>query len=290
MSAPFKLEIKGYCPICQQETVYTANHHWLRGSLECKSCPGTSVPRERALALEREAPNWRKLAIHESSPAGRGISLIMREQCARYTGTHFYPAEALGASVPLPHSNGKIAFRNENIEQQTFKDENFDLVVTLDVFEHVFHPDRMIAEIHRTLRPGGLYISTFPIRKYQVEAIKPRARLLENGEIEYLAEPEYHGNPIDQKGSLVTYDYGYDIHQKIAEWADFDVEILRFADRRAGVLGEYTDVIVCRKPGNQVDLRTAPAASPAQPSPAAPNSAAPAMPANEQPSFRTGFR
>ena len=281
MSVPFKLDIKGFCPICQQETVYTANHHWLRGSLECKSCPGTSVPRERALALvlNREAPDWRNLAIHESSPAGRGISLVMRQQCALYTGTHFYPGEPLGSMVPLPHSNGNISFRNENIEQQTFKDESFDLVVTLDVFEHVFNPDKMITEIHRTLRPGGLYISTFPIRKYQAEAIKARARQLENGEIEHLAEPEYHGNPIDQKGSLVTYDYGYDIHQKIAEWADFEVEILRFADRRAGVLGEYTDVIVCRKPGSSVDLRGSQAA------PKAPSSSTPS-----QPAFRTGFR
>ncbi|WP_262296545.1 hypothetical protein [Microvirga sesbaniae] len=66
-----------------------------------------------------------------------------------------------------------------------------------------------------------------------------------------MEEPEYHGNPADpsdpEGGSLVTYRYGYDVADLIAEWAPFDVEIRRFNDRTHGIIAEFTEVIVCRK-------------------------------------------
>jgi hypothetical protein len=33
----------------------------------------------------------------------------------------------------------------------------------------------------------------------------------------------------------------------IASWAPFDVEVIRFADRLHGIIGEYTEVLVCWK-------------------------------------------
>lgn len=139
-------------------------------------------------------------------------------------------------------------FRNENLENQTFKDESFDLVISLDVMEHVFCPDKVYSEIYRTLKKGGYYLHTFPIRKYLVDAVTPLARRSLDGAVHHLSDvPEYHGNPIDAKGSLVTYDYGYDISKQIAQWAPFDVRIVRFWDQAHGIIGEYTEVIVCRK-------------------------------------------
>ena len=139
-------------------------------------------------------------------------------------------------------------FRNESLENQTFPDEIFDIVVTLDVFEHVYEPGKMIKEIYRTLKPGGLYVCTFPIRKYQVDSHKPRVRKATDGSLIYLEDPEIHGNPTNDGGSLVTFDYGYDIHQMINYWAPFTVEILRSLNRSMGILGEYTEVITCEKP------------------------------------------
>ena len=157
-----------------------------------------------------------------------------------YLASHYFPGQPLGSTV-----NG---FRNEDLENQTFADECFDLVVTLDVMEHVFQPDKVYKEVHRTLKKGGYYIHTFPIRKYLVEPWTPLAKLNADGSIAHLtATPEYHGNPIDEKGALVTYDYGYDVSRQIAEWAPFDVRIIRFWDQTHGIIGEYTEVIVCRR-------------------------------------------
>lgn len=153
------LRIEGYCPICEAAATFVADGPWFRGTLMCRSCEKGSVPRERALAavLTRERPDWRRLAIHESSPMERGISLKLQREAPAYVGSHYFPGEPFGETVK--------GWRNENIEEQTFAAETFELVVTLDVTEHVFHPDRMFREIWRTLKPGGLYISTFPIRK-----------------------------------------------------------------------------------------------------------------------------
>lgn len=239
---PHYLEIDGYCPICEAPAKFIAKGKWYRGTLFCQTCKNGSAPRERALAyvLQREMPDWRNRAIHECSPMNRGISMKLRAESTNYVGSHYYPDKPFGSTVD--------GWQNENIEATTFPDNSFDLVLTLDVTEHVFNPGAKFRDIYRTLRAGGMYISTFPIRKWQVEPSKPLARLKDDGSIEYLKDPpEYHGNPIDGKGALVTWDYGYDIHQLITFWTPFAVEITRFSDRHLGILGEYTEVILCRK-------------------------------------------
>jgi SAM-dependent methyltransferase len=229
----------GFCPCCEQDVIFTSSEEWYRDHLLCSNC--NSIVRERAvaLALNELAPNWRALRIHESSPADRGISKKLRLQAPRYLASYFYPDKPFGEFV------GNM--RNEDLEKQTYFDETFDIVVTLDVMEHLFNPARAYQEIYRTLCRGGLYIHTFPIRKWLVDGATPRAVRAPSGKLKLLVEPpEYHGSPMGE--SLVTYDYGYDIGQQIVEWAPFDVRISRFWDQRHGVIGDYTEVIVCRKP------------------------------------------
>jgi len=233
-------EFPGFCPCCDTAQVFTSDSEWFRDFLICPNC--RSVVRERALALvlKEILPHWRDLAIHESSPAQRGLSALMPRVAKGYVASHYFPTKSFGSMVD--------GFRNENLEHQTFDNNTFDCVITLDVMEHVFHPDRVYSEVYRTLKPGGYYLHTFPIRKYLVEAAKPLAELNQDGSVKHLTDrPEYHGNPIDHTGSLVTYDYGYDVSKQIAQWAPFDVRISRFWDRTHGVVGEYTEVVTCRK-------------------------------------------
>lgn len=235
------LEYRGKCPICEKATRFFAYDSWLRDHLLCESCPNWSIPRERALALvlSEVAPGWREMRIHESSPSNRGISVKLQKECTGYVGSQFFANQPLGAVI-----NG---FRNENLERQTFGSAEFDIVVTLDVLEHVYEPKLVCQEINRTLKPGGVFISTFPIGKGTVQGWSRRFELLPDGSRKDIRPPEYHGNPIDPEGSIVTVDYGYDVHQALAEWGPFDVRICRFNDRTHGIIGEYTEVVVCRK-------------------------------------------
>jgi SAM-dependent methyltransferase len=162
----------GFCPCCEQSVVFQSENDWFRDHLLCPSCG--SVVRERALALvlTEVAPNWRKLRIHESSPAERGISLKLKRNAPRYLASHLFPDARRGEFV------GR--FRNEDLESQTFEDETFDLVISLDVMEHVFEPEKAYQEVHRSLCPGGYYLHTFPIRKWQEDAAIRRAERLVN--------------------------------------------------------------------------------------------------------------
>jgi SAM-dependent methyltransferase len=231
---------EGFCPICLQHTRFTARDTWFRDHLLCETCDGGSVPRERALMLviNQLLPSWVLLDIHESSPGPRGVSRLLSTRAPRYTSTHFWPTVEPGTI----HQH----MRCENLERQTFRSESFDLVVTQDVMEHIFQPNKAYEEIYRTLRWGGYYIHTAPIYK-ELAQTQRKAALGEDGQVTYLAEPEYHANPISEEGSLVTFHYGHDLAGLITQWSDFDVEIRRFADRTHGIVAEFTDVIVCTK-------------------------------------------
>jgi 2-polyprenyl-3-methyl-5-hydroxy-6-metoxy-1,4-benzoquinol methylase len=91
-------------------------------------------------------------------------------------------------------------WRCENLETQTFPSGVFDLVITQDVLEHLFHPKAALKEIARTLRPGGAHAATTPIVAGKGGG-PSRARVRLNG-IEHLFEPQYHVNPIDSAGRL----------------------------------------------------------------------------------------
>ena len=237
---PFVYQVPGVCPICESRTIFRAKYHWYRGHLRCEKCD--FVPRERALALvlKDTVPHWRAVRIHESSPAGRGISLKMKAECTQYTASHYFPDQPRGEIVR--------GFRNEDLEHQTFDDDVFDIVATLDVMEHVFHPWLVYREVCRTLRPGGYYFHTFPIWNDRKLAYKARAEINDKGEVVHFEKPDFHGNPISHEGSLVTMDYVYDIHKAINEWAPLlDVRLIRFCDVEHGVLGEHTDTVICRK-------------------------------------------
>ena len=231
----------GYCPICEKQARFVAENDWFRDSLICQSCNHGSVPRERSLALilKEIFPNWRNLSIHESSPAARGISLQLAQECAKYVGSQYYPDRPFGSMVGN--------FRNENLEHLTFNADTFDITITLDVMEHIYNPDLVISEIWRTLKSGGAYICTFPVRKAQVIGWERRFENLALGSRRDFKEPEMHGNPIDGSGSIVTIDWGYDLHKEFSSWAPFDVRVMRFNDYTHGILGEYTEVLVCRK-------------------------------------------
>lgn len=188
------------------------------------------------LAVEMYVPAWRSVAMHESSPAVRGASVKFRKECKDYTPSQFYKQGIAPEGADAVH---------QDLEAQTFEDASFDLVITQDVMEHVFHPDLAFREIARTLRPGGWHIFTTPL----VRKMAPTERRAElrDGSIHHLQPPSYHDNPVDEEGSLVTFDWGYDISEAVFEASGMFSTILNFRDRSLGLDGDLLEVIVSRK-------------------------------------------
>jgi SAM-dependent methyltransferase len=136
--------------------------------------------------------------------------------------------------------------RFENLEGMTFADESIDLHITQDVMEHVLDPDLVFKEVARTLKPGGAHIFTVPI----VNKHHPsdRRALLKGGRIVHLREPVYHGNPVDNNGALVTFDWGFDICEHIFKASGLYTHIVNMDDVSHGIRAEYIEVLVTIKP------------------------------------------
>lgn len=230
----------GWCPVCEKDVRFAANHQWLRDHYICPECG--SIPRERAIMriLQERFPNWRNLRIHESSPVGRGSSAKLAADCKSYVHSQFDPELGFGNIHPAK------GYRSENLEKQTFAEEAFDLVITQDVMEHVFDVEAAFREIHRTLKPGGSHIFTTPlVRKNRPSQCRATRGL--DGSVTHHLTPEYHANPVSNEGSLVTWDWGFDITKIISDAGAGDAEIHNSHDERMGIEGELLEVIVQSK-------------------------------------------
>lgn len=232
--------IRGWCSTCRSRTSFTAHQPWLRDHFLCDSCG--SVPRQRHVqhVLDTRFPGWEDAALHEGSPSNAFLERASRN----------FSSSQLFADVPLGEHRGPV--RCEDLERLTYADASLDLVVTQDVLEHVFHPDRAVAEVHRVLRPGGAHVFTAPKHRH-LPATVQRARLVD-GEVEHLLPAEYHGNPVaDGEGehqALVTFDYGGDFEELLSTWAGgASVETVHTVDRTLGLDAEFLEVFVIRKPG-----------------------------------------
>jgi hypothetical protein len=223
----------GYCAICMEEATFSSQEEWLRDNYFCEKCK--SIPRQRAIVhvLSYFRPDWRLMQMHESSPTVP----FFAQQCTAYSNSFFYEDAPVGT-----YKDGN---RCENLEALTFPDESFDLFITQDVLEHVFHPDRALAEIMRVLRPGGAHVFTAPKNKHLLKSYRRAAFV--NGRVEHIHEPNYHGNPIGDGRSLVTWDYGADFDDLIQEWSGYCTSNFIIRDRSLGIDAECLDVFVTQK-------------------------------------------
>jgi len=230
----------GYCSICMKETTFVARKEWLRDHYFCERCH--SIPRQRALVevLNYFRPNWCSLAIHESSPSMR----FFAEQSRNYSWSFFYEDVPVGTF-------SKDGIQCQNLENLTFSNGIFDIFITQDVLEHVFNPDVAVREIMRVLRTDGIHIFTAPKHKHLLKSYR-RAQMVD-GSIQHLHEPIYHGNPIGDGRSLVTWDYGADFDDLLGRWSGYCTSNFIVRNRAHGIDGEYLDVFVtCKQPVNRI--------------------------------------
>lgn len=66
----------------------------------------------------------------------------------------------------LNQSVKNIDYQVENALALSFQDKQFDLIVSVEVIEHVGNPQQMIQEIARVLKPGAVCILTFPSKDF----------------------------------------------------------------------------------------------------------------------------
>lgn len=98
--------------------------------------------------------------------------------------------------------------RIEDIQNLSFPDNTFDIVITQDTFEHIADSHKGHLEIYRVLKKGGFHIFTVPIHDGRKTVIRAK---FSSGMIRHILPPIYHLDPLCDDGCLVYTDYGSDI-------------------------------------------------------------------------------
>lgn len=83
-----------------------------------------------------------------------------------------------------------VVYRIEDALDLTFADNSFDLIISVEVLEHVGKPDRMMEEVSRVLKPGGIAMLTFPRYQFPV-TYDPINRWFRKGTKRYFAQGAY---------------------------------------------------------------------------------------------------
>lgn len=198
----------GFCETCEEESVFLVD--WLysdqktpnyRERFVCRKCGLNS--RQRFItgyAKKLDIPRAINAYLYEQTTSF--YKCFEKFDQFKITGSEYLGYDIKPGSI----LNG---IRHEDALNLSFSDSSFDVIISNDVLEHV--PDVHVAlkEAHRVLKNNGFLIFTIPFHKYEDKTI--RRSLLNNGELSHLLPEQYHGNPVSSKGSLVFYDFGWDI-------------------------------------------------------------------------------
>lgn len=93
--------------------------------------------------------------------AGNSYAPAVAARAGSYVGV-----DVSSTAVELARSGGLDARVIADAASLPFADNSFDLAICIEVFEHLFAPDRAAADIRRVLRPGGKLVASAPNAVY----------------------------------------------------------------------------------------------------------------------------
>ncbi|WP_193097765.1 class I SAM-dependent methyltransferase [Burkholderia sp. Z1] len=207
---------RGYCHVCGSHTIFKSyepvDFPCKRNSFICEKCGSSARNRHIAKSvLDLWKRGDSRASLGKFAKEFRGTVFVTSTTGAIVEflaplGDRLVTSEYVDGASSGERRNGVLC---EDIQDTSFDDGSFDLVITEDVLEHVPHPDMAFAEIRRILSPGGYHVSTIPVKWHLVKS-EPRA-IIKGGAIVHLQEPEYHLDPTRAEGILAFTDYGQDI-------------------------------------------------------------------------------
>lgn len=238
-----RFTVQAYCSVCNRQTPMLVDYlfsqrvpgqkpvpNW-RERLECPFCGMNN--RQRLIA------GLIKKILEQGESARKDIYFMEQVTpiflwARKAFGEHnILGSEYLGDG--LQAGTIKQGIRHEDAMNLSFADASLDLIVSNDVLEHVPNPFKAFSECARVLGHRGVLLMTVPFHS-NMESSATRAVLGAEG-IRYLLPPEYHGNPVSSKGSLVFTDFGWDLLEKIRDAGFGDVSVELYASRYYGHCG-----------------------------------------------------
>ena len=176
------------------------------------------------------------------------FAALLRQLFPHVLGSEFLPDPADPHRQHVPH---------QDLCALTLGDACVDVVLSNELFEHLYNLPAALAEIARILRPGGFLVSTCPFAYNRPDTIvkarhRPGANPGVAAEAELLMEAEFHGDPVHpEQGSLVYQIPGWDLLDQARSAGLSDAAIHWIAAPSYGVLGQELPavlVLVARRP------------------------------------------
>jgi SAM-dependent methyltransferase len=238
------------CPVCGRAGLARGFGANLRETGRCSHCGATNRNRQVAAAAcqalaDRASKGLRSLV---DLRALSGVVVYNTEaQGALHDVLHTMPGYLASEYLGPDHAPGEVVghTRHEDLQGLSFADDSIDLVLSSDVFEHVPDPYRGHTEIWRVLRPGGHHVFTVPFHQHS-HLDDVRARITDDGELELLAEPINHDDPVRPEGVLVFTIFGLEMLVKLAELG-FDTQMYRLWNPVQGIVGPNALVFDAQK-------------------------------------------
>lgn len=153
-------------------------------------------------------------------------------------------SEFLGDRCPYG-STDKNGVRNETLTALSFPDESFDILISLDVLEHIPDYKAALNECARVLRFGGKIMWSVPfIASSPTNLIRAKVA---NGEIIHILPPEYHGDPLSSEGVLCYQHFGWEMLDQMRHAGFRDAYAMCFQSIEFGYLGGEQLIFVAIK-------------------------------------------
>jgi SAM-dependent methyltransferase len=228
------------CPVCGRWSVAQGFGENLRETGRCRRCGATNRNRQVAYVAARAVTEQTGRKVESLAAVSRLDGLVvynteaqgaLHDQlhamrgylCSEYLGPDHEPGEVVGHTT------------HQDLMALSYDDASIDLVLSSDVFEHVPDPYRAHAEVHRVLRPGGHHVFTVPFHQH-AHLDDVRARMHDDGEVELLAKPIHHDDPVRPEGVLVFTIFGLEMLVRLAELG-FDTRMYALHSPRHGIVG-----------------------------------------------------
>ncbi|WP_306357742.1 MULTISPECIES: bifunctional 2-polyprenyl-6-hydroxyphenol methylase/3-demethylubiquinol 3-O-methyltransferase UbiG [unclassified Nocardia] len=104
------------------------------------------------------ADGWKGVRVLDVGCGGGYTTEFLHARGSVVSGVDVSPKLVAAARQHAEQTGKDIDYRVGAAEALPFDDAAFDIVTCVDVLEHVQSPRAAVAEIHRVLRPGGLFM------------------------------------------------------------------------------------------------------------------------------------
>jgi len=233
----------GKCNICGNFTVFLcSNISTARNNMICPFCGSSSRKRHVASLIIDKLFSKKISSITDIPNTNKDIqiyNMALNDSFSKYLKyyEHYYSSEYLPDVASGTQIRDKVYC--QNVEQLSFDNDTFDLVISEDVFEHVRDYEKGFFEIYRILKPAGYHIFTIPCFFDRNTIIRVDTS---GPEDVYLLPPEYHGDPIRRR-ILAYRTFGFDIFKTLKSYVFYtEIHFSKYADQKMGIFDSYVFV------------------------------------------------